>query len=100
MYLANCTRPDRAFATNLLVRFSSSLTRRHWNDIKHIFRYLRGTTNFDLFYSRGLKHERIGYADAVYLSNLRQDMCSHVEGSLDVHKSKHLLSLLLIMLKS
>ena len=29
MYLANCTRPDIA-----------SPTRRHWNVIKHVFRYL------------------------------------------------------------
>ena len=29
MYLANCTRSDIAFTTNLLVRFSSSHTRRH-----------------------------------------------------------------------
>ena len=28
MYLANCTRPDIAFAVNLLARFSSSPTKR------------------------------------------------------------------------
>ena len=39
MYLANCTRPDISFAVNLLARFSFSPTRRHWNGIKHIFRY-------------------------------------------------------------
>jgi len=55
MYLVNCTRPDIAFATNLLVRFSLSPTWRHWNGIKHVFHYLRGTTNFSLFYSRGSK---------------------------------------------
>ncbi|CAA7045926.1 unnamed protein product [Microthlaspi erraticum] len=41
MYLANCTTSDIAFATNLLARYSSSPTRRHWNGIKHIFRYLQ-----------------------------------------------------------
>ncbi|MCI56384.1 putative retroelement protein, partial [Trifolium medium] len=41
MYLANCTRPDIAFAVNLLARFSSRATKRHWKGIKHIFRYLR-----------------------------------------------------------
>ena len=46
MYLANCTRPDIAFAVNLLARFSSSPTRRHWNGIKHIFRYLQGTIDW------------------------------------------------------
>ncbi|XP_075515737.1 secreted RxLR effector protein 161-like [Primulina tabacum] len=40
-YLANCTRPDIAFSVNLLARYSSSPTRRHWN----------------------------GYADAGYLSD-------------------------------
>ena len=36
MYLTNCTPPDIAFATNLLARFSSSPTQRHWNGIKNI----------------------------------------------------------------
>ncbi|MBA0860150.1 hypothetical protein Goshw_014542 [Gossypium schwendimanii] len=43
MYLANNTRPDIAFVVNLLARFSYSPTRRHWNGIKHVSRYLRGT---------------------------------------------------------
>nr|GEZ14181.1 retrovirus-related Pol polyprotein from transposon TNT 1-94 [Tanacetum cinerariifolium] len=37
MYLTNCTIPDISFAVNLLARFSSSPTKRHWNEIKHIF---------------------------------------------------------------
>ena len=43
LYLENCTRPDIAFAVNLLARFSASSTRRHWYGIKHIFRYLQGS---------------------------------------------------------
>jgi len=72
MYLANYTRPEIEFATNLLARFSSSPTWKHWNSIKHVFHYLRGTTNFGLFYSRGSKQEMIGYADAGYLSDLHK----------------------------
>ncbi|KAL0307775.1 UNVERIFIED_CONTAM: Retrovirus-related Pol polyprotein from transposon TNT 1-94 [Sesamum angustifolium] len=49
MYLANHTRPDITFAVNLLARYSSAPTRRHWNGIKHILRYLRGT--MDMGYS-------------------------------------------------
>ena len=52
MYLAQCTRPDITFAVNLLARFSSEPTRRHWNGIKHIFRYLRGTIDLGLYYSK------------------------------------------------
>ena len=55
MYLANCSRPDITFATNLLVRFSSSSTRRYWNGIKNVFCYLQGTANFSLLYSKGSK---------------------------------------------
>lgn len=74
MYLAQCTRqctrPDIAFAVNLLARFSSEPTWRHWNGIKHIFRYLRGTTNLELFYSKKTTNSGlVGYADAGYLSD-------------------------------
>ena len=44
MYVANCTRPDIAFAVNLLARHS---TERHWPGVKNIFRYLQGTTDLD-----------------------------------------------------
>ena len=43
MYLANHTQPYMAFAINLLSRYDSSPTRRHWNGVKHILRYLKGT---------------------------------------------------------
>ncbi|KAD7477833.1 hypothetical protein E3N88_00969 [Mikania micrantha] len=69
MYLTNCTRPDISFAVNLLARFSSAPTKRHWNGIKHIFRYLRGTTDLGLFYPNDSKEELVGYADAGYLSD-------------------------------
>ena len=69
MYLANCTRPDISFAVNLLARFSSAPTKRHWNGIKHIFRYLRGCVDLGLFYFNNSKQELIGYADAGHLSD-------------------------------
>ena len=69
MYLAGHTRPDISFAVNLLARYSSSSTRRHWNGIKHILRYLRGTMDMVLFFSNVSKSDLIGYADAGYLSD-------------------------------
>ncbi|GJR36884.1 retrovirus-related pol polyprotein from transposon TNT 1-94 [Tanacetum coccineum] len=69
MYLTNCTRPDISFAVNLLARFSSSPTKRHWNGIKHILRYLRGTVDLGLFYPNDSKKGLVGYADAGYLSD-------------------------------
>jgi hypothetical protein len=67
MYLACHTRPDISFDVNLLARYSSSPTRRHWNRIKHIFRYLKGTMDMGLFYSDISMVELTGYADACYL---------------------------------
>ena len=50
MYLANCTRPNIVFSVNLLARYSSAPTRRHWKGIQHILRYISETTNMSLFY--------------------------------------------------
>jgi hypothetical protein len=69
MYLANCTRPDIAFSVNLLVRYSSAPTQRHWNGVKHVLRYLSGTTDMGLFYSRCSNSQLVGYANAGFLSD-------------------------------
>ena len=71
LYLAQCTRPDIAFPVNLLARYSSAPMRRHWNGIKHILRYLRGTTDMGLFYSNEPSNgpNLVGYADSGYLSD-------------------------------
>ncbi|KAL0412075.1 UNVERIFIED_CONTAM: Retrovirus-related Pol polyprotein from transposon TNT 1-94 [Sesamum latifolium] len=72
MYLANKTRPDIAFSVNLLARYSSTPTKRHWNGVKHILCYLRGTSDMGLYFKR---HEDVkatnlvGYSDAGYLSD-------------------------------
>ena len=69
MYLANYTRLDIAFSVNLLARYNSAPTKRHWNEIKHILRYLRGTSDMGLFYSKAMEPQLLGYADAGYLSD-------------------------------
>ncbi|XP_055960987.1 secreted RxLR effector protein 161-like [Mercurialis annua] len=69
MYLTNCICPDISFSVNLLARFSSAPTKRHWNGIKHILRHLRGSTDLGLFYSNDSNLELIGYADAGYVSD-------------------------------
>ena len=67
IYLANCTYSNIALSVNLLARYNSDPTRRHWNSIKHILHYLRRTTNMGLFYSRESKQQLLGYAYAKYL---------------------------------
>ena len=67
MYLANNTRPYIAFSVNLLARYNSSPTKRHWNEIKHVLRYLRGAIDMVLFYSNKSNFDLVGYADVGYL---------------------------------
>lgn len=37
------TRDQMFIWLNLLARFSSCLTRRHWKGVKHVLRYFQGT---------------------------------------------------------
>ena len=64
MYLANSTRSNISFSINLLAKYGSASTQRHWNGIQHILRYLQGTTDMGLFYSNESKQQLFGYADA------------------------------------
>jgi hypothetical protein len=72
MYLANNTKHDIIFSVNVLTRYSSDPTRRHWNEIKHVLHYLCGTRDMGLFYRKDTKSKLVGYADAGYLSNLHK----------------------------
>ena len=69
MYLANCTWPNIAFAVNLLARFSAKPTKWHWNGVKHILQYLKGTEDLELIYEVGEDSNVKGYVDVGYLSD-------------------------------
>lgn len=67
MYAAMATRPDIAFAVTLLSRFSNDPGPAHWEAVKRVFRYLKGSRKLRLTYGGigdagdgGMK----GYADA------------------------------------
>ena len=65
MYLANCARLDIAFSMNLLARYSLAPTLRHWNGVKHLLRYLCGTSDIGSFIPK--------YQNQSYLVILMQD---------------------------
>jgi hypothetical protein len=69
MYFTNNTRSDIAFAVNLLARFSVAPFMHHWNELKDVLRYLRGTPDLGLFFPKNQDLSLIGYADAGYLSD-------------------------------
>lgn len=70
LYLVNCTRPDIAFAVNLLARYSAAPTKKHWVGIKTILRYLKGTQDLGLWFPERGDLTIVGYVDAGYMSDL------------------------------
>ena len=48
MYLAISTHPDIAYAVGVLGRFNSNPGMAHWNAVKHLFRYIKGTLDYKL----------------------------------------------------
>ena len=53
MYAMVCTRPDIAYAVGVVSRFLSNPGRQHWEAIKWIMRYLRGTSKLKLTFGSG-----------------------------------------------
>ncbi|GJS92141.1 retrovirus-related pol polyprotein from transposon TNT 1-94 [Tanacetum coccineum] len=51
MYLTS-SRPDLIYAVYLCARYQSKPTKKHLNAVKRIFRYLKGTNNMSLWYSK------------------------------------------------
>ena len=63
MYASLGTRPDITYAVQTVSRFSKNPGEAHWEAVKRIFRYLKGTKEFWLTYG-GPQKELKGYADA------------------------------------
>lgn len=43
IYLSTCTLPDIRFVVSKLSQYFAEPTVEHWNTVKHVFRYLKGT---------------------------------------------------------
>ncbi|GJT08978.1 retrovirus-related pol polyprotein from transposon TNT 1-94 [Tanacetum coccineum] len=48
MYLMVCTRPDIAYAVSVVSRYLANPSKNHWEAVKWILKYLRGTANVGL----------------------------------------------------
>jgi hypothetical protein len=60
LYAALGTRPDITYATAVLDRYAAQPSPLHWESVKHILRYLRGTSDYKLtIYDPSLGHESI-----------------------------------------
>jgi hypothetical protein len=68
MYAMVCTRPNIAHAVGVLSRDMSTPGKEHWIGVKMVFRYLRGTASYGLFYQGRPGFDRVldihGFVDA------------------------------------
>nr|GFA23235.1 uncharacterized mitochondrial protein AtMg00810-like [Tanacetum cinerariifolium] len=65
MYLTS-SRPDIVYATCLCARYQDKLTEKYLKEVKRIFRYLWGTINTGLWYTKDYGFELTGFSDADY----------------------------------
>lgn len=70
LYLAQCTRPDIAFAVNDVSRFNSNYGNAHWNAVKRIIRCLRATINLKLHFIYEPGEEIMAYTDSDWASDV------------------------------
>jgi hypothetical protein len=71
LYLMTCTRPDISFATTAVSRYMSKPLYVHWLACLHIVRYLKGTMNVGVTYSRENKLGFLlcGFSDSDWASS-------------------------------
>ncbi|GKE59985.1 hypothetical protein Tco_1510352 [Tanacetum coccineum] len=63
MYLTT-NRPDLVFAVCMCARYQASPTKKYLEALKQVFRYLRGTINWGLWYPKDTVMALTPYADA------------------------------------
>ncbi|KAL9273201.1 Retrovirus-related Pol polyprotein from transposon TNT 1-94-like protein, partial [Drosera capensis] len=63
MYAMVCIRPDIAYAVGVVSRFLSNPGKQHWEAVKWILRYLKGTSKLCLSFGKG-EPVLEGYTDA------------------------------------
>lgn len=72
LYLATGTRPDISFAVSVVSQVLDKPTKRHWEMVKRILRYLKGTAELGIVYRNGLDPGVLtAYSDADYAGDTK-----------------------------
>jgi len=71
MYLAVAMCPDIAYTVGVLCMFTQDPGITHWKAVKHLFRYLKGTQDYNLTFSPTTSCESFqAYSDADHAGNV------------------------------
>jgi len=81
MYAMLWTRPDLAYTISLLGQFSANPGPDHWNCMKHVMRYLKGSKSVELQYSGSLDSLNFhGFTDSEFAGDqvTRKSTSGHI----------------------
>ncbi|KAE8681319.1 hypothetical protein F3Y22_tig00111330pilonHSYRG00089 [Hibiscus syriacus] len=71
MYAMVCTRPDLAHAVSQVCKYMSKPGKQHWDAVKWIFRYLKGTVGHGIVFGSQRDNPLVvGYVDSDYAGDL------------------------------
>ena len=71
MYLLHATRPDIAYAVSYLYQFNLSYNATHWQYLKNLMRYLKGTAHLGLTFYKDKHNHIFGFCDASYGTGIK-----------------------------
>ena len=105
MYVMVCTTSDLAHAVSVVCRFMGDPSKEHWQTVKRIFRYLKGTSNIRFIYGNHTQWLVTCFSDSDYVGDVdgRRSMTGYVFtlGGFIVSQGRQLcrLQLLCLLLK-
>ncbi|KAJ4719824.1 Retrovirus-related Pol polyprotein from transposon TNT 1-94 [Melia azedarach] len=70
MYAMVCTKPDLAQSVSVVSRFMGEPSKEHWQAVKRIFRYLKGTFDVGLIYGGDTQCLVTGFSDSDYAGDV------------------------------
>ncbi|KAG7559036.1 Integrase catalytic core [Arabidopsis thaliana x Arabidopsis arenosa] len=69
LYLT-ASRPDLCFSVGVCARYQANPKQSHLNAVKRILKYVKGTTDYGLYYSKQTNQNLVGFCDADWAGNL------------------------------
>ncbi|CAL1380604.1 unnamed protein product [Linum trigynum] len=80
MYAMVCTRPDLAHVVSVVSRFMIQHGKKHWQAVKRIFQYLKGTPDVGIGFGSDAECLVSGYSDSYYAGDvdMRRSMTGYV----------------------
>lgn len=70
MFLMVGTRPDLAYIISVLSQFAENPDDSHWNGVKRVFRYLKGTTDYRISFGKNHDNSLVAYSDSDWAGDI------------------------------